>query len=142
MFRSFGNAQVLNIEGEGQTLVANDSAQKTKKAETSMSIAEILDNSKLMLDDSDSAVKLSVARDPNLSLGKDFELENPLSMHNITNEEDLSINFGDVPDGMMTDRKRKKKTQKNMIVYHSKQGATDIEGQILMPSYCVNVSQG
>ena len=122
--------------------MANDSAQNTKKAETSMSIAEILDNSKLMLDDSDSAVKLSVARDPNLSLGKDFEFENPLSMHSYTNEEDLSINFGDVPDGMMADRKRKKKTKKNMIVYHSKQGATDIEGQILMPSFCVNVSQG
>ena len=107
-----------------------------------MSIAEILDNSKLMLDDSDSAVKLSVARDPNLSLGNDLELENPLSMHSYINEEDLSINFGDVPDEMMADRKRKKKTKKNMIVYHSKQGATDIEGQILMPSFCVNESQG
>ena len=29
-----------------------------------MSIAEILDNSNLMLDDSDSAVKLSAARNP------------------------------------------------------------------------------
>ena len=107
-------------------MVANDSAQNTKKAETSMSIAEILDNSKLMLDDSDSAVKLSVARDPNLSLGKDFEFENPLSMHSYTNEEDLSINFGDVPVEMMTDRKIKKETNKNIAVIHSKQGATDI----------------
>ena len=122
--------------------MANDSAQNTKKAETSMSIAEILDNSKLMLDDSDSAVKLSVARDPNLSLSKYFEFENPLSIHSYTNEEDLSIDFGDVPIEMMTDRKMKIKTKKDIAVIHSKQGATDIQGQILMPSLRIDVPQG
>ena len=62
-------------------------------------------------------------------------------MHSI-NDEDLSINFGDVPVEMMTDRKMKEETKKDITVIHSKQGATDIQGQILMPSFRINVSQG
>ena len=62
-------------------------------------------------------------------------------MHS-NNDEDLSINFGDVPVEMMTDRKMKEETKKDIAVIHSKQGATDIQGQILMPSLRINVSQG
>ena len=74
-----------NIDAGLEYSVEPKPIQKKKKTETSMSIAEILDNSNLMLDDSDSAVKLSVARDPNFSAGQDFAFENPLSMRSFVN---------------------------------------------------------